>query len=214
MSVVLISHNDRTKFKLRLERDLLPTLAAHADWKFQVVVIDNGDEYNKSLCDILVEHQLDHTYIWPGENIKYGPAMNLAVYLSDHPYMVYACINHGLMYDPTWIDDLITPLTSNPNIAMTGTLSPSGEPVQMGFPAHLPQVHIQGGVFGARVDILRKHPYTLDHRWVHGGSDVYESFQLLQAGFVLQDIPTLKSVWWPQVVAPGNWKYIHDYSEK
>lgn len=214
VSLVLIPHNDRDRFKLRLERDLLPTILAHAHWDFQIVIIDNGETYQKSICQILDEHGLDHTYIWPGENILYGPAMNLAVCASDHPYVVYACANHGRMYDPTWIDDLVEPLAENANIAMAGSLSPGAEPTQLGFPAHLPKVHIQGGLFGARLETLRKYPYTLDQRWAHGGSDHYQSFQLMQAGFTLQDVSTVKSVWWPQVVAPGKWKYIHDYSEK
>lgn len=213
VSIVIIPHNNQERFKTLLARDLLPTLTAHPAWKFQVIVIDNSDDDKRIPCDILDSSQLCYVCKRPGANIMYGPAMNLAVQTCEYPYLVYLCSNHGHMYDPTWIDDLVIPLTRNDRIAMTGSQYPSGDPAELGFPQDLPQCHIQGGIFGARTEALLKYPYTMDERYIHWGSDVYQGFQLLNAGFILYDVPSINSVWRQKVDTPEKWKYVHDYSE-
>src|SRR4051812_38586192 len=119
VTIVLIPYNNEDKFKIRLERDIMPTISAHPSWKFQIVIIDNSDERNRMSCDILNAYDLDYIYKCPGYNLMYGPSMNLAVKESKCPYLVYVCSNHGHMYEPTWIDDLINPMIKNPRIAMT-----------------------------------------------------------------------------------------------
>ncbi|NEU10430.1 hypothetical protein GZH53_19045 [Flavihumibacter sp. R14] len=213
ISIILIPHNNPGRFKIRLERDLLPTLTAHPSWKFQVIVVDNSDDDKRVSCEALESCRLSYICERPGTNIMYGPAMNLAVQGSHHPYLVYLCSNHGHMYDPTWIDDLINPLISNEKIAMTGSQCASGDPSNMGFSSHLPRIHIQGGIFAARRETLIAHPYTNDHRFIHWGSDIYECFQLMSAGFQLHHVDTINSVWRQTVSSPERWKYVHDDSE-
>ena len=72
-------------------------------------------------------------------------------------------------------------------------------------------VHIQGGVFAARTDVLARLPYH-EGEYAHGGSDIYQSFQLQQHGYQLVDVPSVKSVWRSRVQG-GPWKYVHDDSE-
>lgn len=213
VSIILIPHNDPERFRVRVERDVLPTMAAHPRWDFELIIIDNSDEDKKPPLDMLDAHKLRYIYKRPGSNIMYGPAMNMATSCSSHPYLVYVCANHGHMYDATWIDDLINPLIDNPRIAMTGSRYPSGDPASIGFPGVLPQYHIQGGVFGTRREVLLAHPYTTDHRYVHWGSDIYEGFTLLAAGFELHHVDTINSVWRERVPSPERWKYVHDCSE-
>ena len=213
VSLILIAHNNTDRFKVRLERDVFPTIAAHSAWKFQMIVIDNSDADKKPAYDVLNADNFEHVYSWSGSNIMYGPAMNKAVAMSSHPLVVYVCSNHGRMYDPTWIDDLVNPIITNPKIAMTGSHYPSCHPTALGFPSHLPQMHIQGGVFGARTEALVACPYTNDQRYIHWGSDVYQGFQLLNAGFQLHHVNTINSVWRQCISSPEQWKYVHDYSE-
>ncbi|MEO8414751.1 MAG: glycosyltransferase family A protein [Ginsengibacter sp.] len=213
ITIILIPHNNQQKFKTRIERDIIPTIKALPQWNFQVIIVDNSDKANQIILDPLYEINIFPLYLWPGTNIMYGPALNLAVSVNPYPYMVYLCSNHGHMYDPTWLDDLITPIIENPKVAMTGSLYNSCQPAAMGFPAHLSPKHIQGGIFAARTETMKKYPYTKDHRWLHWGSDVYQCFQLLNAGFLLHDVPTIKSVWRQNVSKPEKWKYVHDYSE-
>ena len=214
VSIVLIAHNNRERFITRLEREVLPTIAAHPHWKFQLIIIDNSDVDNRELYNFKDEDRLQHLVIWPGSNLMYGPSMNLAVKVAIHPYLIYICSNHGRMYNPTWIDDLVNPMVQDSKIAMTGSSYPSGNPVEMGFPANLPPMHIQGGVFGARTETLIAHPYTTDERWIHWGSDIYLCYQLLLAGYVLHPVKTVNSVWRQCVSSPEQWKYVHDYAEE
>ncbi len=213
ISIVLIPHNNQNKFHIRLERDIIPTIKAHPEWKFQIIIVDNSDYPNQILLNTLHELNITPLYLWPGKNIMYGPAMNLALSAYTYPYMVYLCSNHGRMYDPTWIDDLITPITENPKVAMSGSYYGSCHPAAMGFSSSLPPIHIQGGIFAARTETMKKYPYTTDQRWVHGGSDVYQCYQLLNAGFLLHEVTTIKSVWQQCINSPENLKYVHDNSE-
>ena len=213
VSIILIPHNNQLRFQTRLNRDIIPTIKAHPEWNFEVIVVDNSDQEDKTLLNALNEQNIYSEYLWPGINIMYGPAMNLALTVNHYPYIVYLCTNHGRMYNPTWVDDLITPILENPNIAMTGSFYNSCNPEEMGFPSLLPSIHIQGGIFGARTEIMKRYPYTSDQRWVHWGSDIYQSYQLLNAGFLLHEVTTIKSVWRQSVNSPENWKYVHDNSE-
>ncbi len=213
VSIIIVPHNNQDKLNKRLTRDILPTIAAHPRWKFQLITVDNSDA-DKRPDYQLGEYAIEHLNLWPGANIMYGPAMNLAIRASQYPIIVYICSNHGRMYDPTWIDDLAAPLLQDPGCAMTGSVYPSCHPSDMGFPAHLPQFHIQGGLFAARTAVMRDYPYTEDERWVHWGSDIYQSYQLLNAGFGLKNVPSVNSVWRQNIELPERWKYVHDYSEE
>jgi hypothetical protein len=213
VTIVVVPHNNVERLKIRLERDLFPTIAAHPNWKFQLVLVNNSDTDEAPVSSIPEQDNLEYNYFWPGTNLMYGPAMNLAIKASVYPYLVYICSNHGHMYDPSWIDDLVNPMRADNKIAMTGSYYQSGDPSNMGFPAHLPQIHIQGGVFGARTEALREFPYTTDPRWVHWGSDIFQCFQLIQAGLKLHNVMTIKSVWRESLHSPEQWKYVHDHSE-
>jgi glycosyltransferase involved in cell wall biosynthesis len=214
VSIIAILYNNADRFTVRLERDLIPTIHAHPDWKFQFVIVDNSDLDNKSTCQVLCDNDIEYVYLYPGNNIMYGPAMNLALESCKYPYVIYVCSNHGRMYDVTWIDDLLYPMIEDEKVAMTGSFYPSCSPVDMGFPPELPPIHIQGGLFGAKTAILQAFPYSLDQRWVHWGSDLYQSFQLLNTGFLLKDVPSIKSVWRQNLSSPERWKFVHDSSEE
>jgi hypothetical protein len=213
ITIILIPHNNSDRLTMRMERDILPTIRAHPTWKFQLIFIDNSDADKRQDYHLPPDENIEHIDIWPGMNIMYGPAMNLAIEKTKYPYLVYVCSNHGHMYDTTWIDDLVNPIVQNSNIAITGSLYPSCAPADMGFQSHLPHVHVQGGVFAARTEALAAYPYTTDERWKHWGSDIYECYQLLSAGFILYQVDTINSVWRKSVDFPERWKYVHDYSE-
>jgi hypothetical protein len=151
--------------------------------------------------------------LWQGgRNLLYGPSLNLAAGLAEHPFILYACMQHGRMHDPTWIEDLIAPMWANERIAMCGHLFPSAAPGVLGFPDRgQERTHVQGGVLAVRTEIIRRFPYQ-DREWAHGGSDVWQSYRLMAEGFVLHDVSTVFSGWLT-TAPPGPWKYVHDYAE-
>ena len=94
---------------------------------------------------------------------------------------------------------------------MCGHLFPSGPPSTVGLADRgQPHHHIQGGVLAARTDVLRQFPYQ-EVEWTHGGSDIWHSYRLMEAGLTLHDVPTVFSGW-RCVAPPGPWKYVHDYA--
>lgn len=212
ISFILIVYNNNDKFFVRMNRDILPTVLAYPNWKFQFVVIDNSLDGNADILEFLIEKHINYVYKWNNKNIKYGPSINLALKYCEHEYIVYVCVNHGIMYNVGWLYDLIYPLTVNLKIGMTGTVYDGGNSKDFGFP-RVSGHHIQGGLFGARREILNKYPYSNNINFIHDGSDLYESFKLANAGLILMDIPTIKAVWNLVVHKPNRWKYVHDYSE-
>ncbi len=212
-TVVLLPYNDLERARRRLERDLVPSLHHYQDWAFELIVIDNSSHRLDALADIVAALPWKSRYLWhDGRNLLYGPSLNLAAGLAEYPFILYACATHGRMHDPTWIEDLMAPMWSDERIAMCGHLYPSGAPGLLGFvDSGQPRLHIQGGVLAARADTIRRFPYH-EREWAHGGSDVWQSYRLMQEGFVLHDVPTVFSGWM-MVAPPGPWKYVHDYAD-
>lgn len=211
VSFILIVYNNKDKFFTRMVRDILPTVLAYPDWKFQFVIIDNSFKEDDGIKEFLLQKQVSYIYKWNESNIKYGPSVNMALEYCEYEYVVYICTNHGRMYNTGWLTDLIRPLVMNRKIAMTGTLHTGGNSRAFGFP-RVSGNHIQGGIFASRREILRKHPYN-NIKWIHSGSDLYESFQLANAGFILKNVSTIVAVWNKTVYRPDRYKYVHDYSE-
>lgn len=211
-SLVLIAHNDLERCSRRLERDLIPSLRHHADWQLELIVIDNSERRLDGLARTVASLPWKSQYIWhEGANLFYGPSLNLAANLAQHPFLVYACMNHGRMIDPTWMDDLLRPMWEDERVAMSGHRYPSPPSETLGFAQGLEPFHIQGGLFAARAEVIRNHPYD-EGQFIHWGSDIWQSYRLQAAGFLLEQVPTVISVWRENAV-PGAWKYIHDHSE-
>ncbi len=212
VTVVMIAHNEEERWLTRLLRDVLPSLwLLRPVLDAELVVIDNSEARLDRLADaVLHTGAIPASYRWnEGKNLMYGPSMNAAISMSTKPLLLYACAAHGQMHDPTWAWDLLQPLVEDPTgkVAMCGSLAESGAPSNMGFPDSLEWVHVQGGLFAARTEVLRVYPYP-ESDYAHWGSDVFQGFQLTEAGYRLVDVPTIRSVWRASV-EETRWKYVH-----
>jgi GT2 family glycosyltransferase len=211
VTAIMIAYNNEETALTRLHRDLLPALKG---LDAELIVIDNSETTSVQLADALITAEIDGIrtrYQWQlGNNLWYGPAMNAAINLASRPYLLYVCTNHGFSRDPSWAMDLLTPLVQDDTrtVAMTGCLQAAGPPEAHGFPATLPQIHVQGGVFAARRDVLRAFPYP-DGEYAHWGADIHVCFTLMNAGFTLVDVPTVRSVW-RTAAGDDEWKYVHE----
>ena len=67
--------------------------------------------------------------------------------------------------------------------------------------------YIQGGVFAARVELLRKHPLT--DRFPHGHCDEWISWELLRNGYGLANVPTVVSLWRTSPPPDLSFKFVH-----
>jgi GT2 family glycosyltransferase len=208
VSAVMVAYDNEDTSLTRLRRDLLPALAS-LDRETDVIVIDNSPQGLRRLRAAVVGSGVPWRYQWnQGENLFYGPAMNMAAGMARHPHLLYVCSEHGESYDPTWARDLLTPLADE-EVAMAGSLQYSGPPEKQGFDPGMWPYHIQGGAFAARTSALAAHPYP-NGKFAHWGSDIYQCFQLQKAGFRFVDVPTVKSVYWHADLPNGSFKYVHD----
>src|SRR5688572_27948522 len=86
-TVVLLAYNDLERAQRRLTRDLLPSLRQHHDWAFELIVIDNSRERLDGLAELVAALPWKARYLWhDGRNLQYGPSMNLAARLAEHPF--------------------------------------------------------------------------------------------------------------------------------
>jgi len=191
---------------------LVPSLQHYPDWEFEFVVVDNSPHRLDPLAQAVGALPWPSHYQWhQGRNLLYGPSLNVAVRLARHPVVLYACANHGKMIDPRWVEDIVSPLRRNERAAMAG--HPYGSPParKVGIRYAGRRIHIQGGVFSARTEVLRRFPYD-EGQHAHDRSDIVVSYRLLAAGFQLIDVPSVMSVW-RTTARKGPWRYVHDDSE-
>ena len=89
--MVLLAYNDPERARRRVERDLLPSLRHHDDWTFEIIVIDNSQERLHALAELVATLPWKSHYLWhDGRNLQYGPSLNLAARLAEHPFILYA----------------------------------------------------------------------------------------------------------------------------
>jgi hypothetical protein len=144
-------------------------------------------------------------YEWNGgRNYGYGGALNRAVRQAKYERIVYLCTNHGSMNDPTWLDDILAPL-EDPSVAMAGSVLPC---LYACFGEAGRGIHVQGGVFAARTEALRRHPHS--PRYPHLASDIWVSRELLRAGYTLADVPSVASRWSEKVSDREKRKIVHE----
>ncbi len=197
--------NFRSPVIERIEREILPTIAHYPKGEFEIICVDNSPERNPDLEALLKQQRFPTHYLWnEGRNTKVAAAKNQIYTLAAHPIVVYLCANHGRMYDPTWLEDLIRPM-SRPRVAMTGHVKVCYDaPPEAAPPGTL---FVQGGVMAVKVDAMRKHPMP-DHL-PHSYSDVAIGWHLQKAGYQLADIPTILSYWRQPTPARHHCKYVH-----
>ena len=199
--------NFHSPIVLRLERDILPTIAHYPQGEFEIICIDNDPAPSRELLDCLARITTTPArYIWNGgANLKIAAAKNQIYANATHPIAVYLCANHGRMFDPTWLEDLIRPFENHPKVALTGTMTPYtladiGEGDGTGY-------FVQGGVLGVRVETLRKHP--LSSTYPHAASDKWISRDLVKHGYQIANVASVKSVWQRSLPARHRYKYVH-----
>jgi len=211
-TIVLIAHDNLERTGQRLARDVVPTLRHYPAWQFEIVVADNSERRLDPIADAVAQLPWPSRYMWhQGLNLLYGPTLNRIANIASHPVLIYVCTNHGRMIDPGWIEDLVSPFWEDERVAMTGHSYPSCEPGALGFRDRGHRFHIQGGVLGLRTEVIKRLPYD-EGPYAHMGSDIWQSYRLMEAGFVLRDVTSVMSVW-RQHAPSGPWKFVHDSSE-
>lgn len=124
--------------------------------------------------------------------------------------VAYFCASHGLVHDPTWLIDMLTPL-DEPDVGAAGCVLPCEFNRVAACPADIiePQIHIQGGFWSARSAVLREAGFG--HRFPFEFCDVDLSRRLIAAGYQLVNVPTIVSVPDGTIPDPERFKYVHDY---
>lgn len=150
-------------------------------------------------------------FIWnQGYNIYLAGALRTAAEQAHGRRFVYTCASHGLINDFTWLSDIIAPLEDE-QIALAGHVQPCEFNRVAAVPDDIidPQVHVQGGLWAARTDVLREFGFS--HRFPFEFIDVDLSRRCLAAGYEFASVPSIASVAGGVIPDPEIYKYVHDY---
>ncbi len=206
MQVTVALINYKSPIIERLDEVVIPTLAHYHGADFEILVVDNEPEPNRELIEYLRECLVPFKYFWnEGQNLMVAASKNIIYEEAQYPYLVYICANHGRMYDPTWLEDMLKPFEV-PEVAMTGTLTT--------YPlSHIDEgegegVFVQGGVLAARVEVMRRHP--MSPLFPHYHSDKWIGFELQKHGYKLAHVKTVLSLWRQKAPEQHDYKYVHD----
>lgn len=176
----------------------------------ELLIIDNGPTPSREAQQIANGDQRVHYHWNEGYNIYIGGGLTKAVQQSNCDAFVYLCASHGLLNDPTWIKDLIAPLV-DPQVGLAGHVHPCEFNRVAAVPEDItePQIHVQGGIWSAQTETLRKVGFS--HRFPFEFCDVDLSRRMLAAGYALVTVPSIVSVAGGTIPDPERYKYVHDY---
>lgn len=207
-----------------------------------VRILDNS-------CDPTVESQL-REMVHPGENLTVSNenfyccgGSQALLQVTDAPIIAYLCSTHTEINDPTWIEDAVSILDSDPKMGMVGHLREmaglyyyqsvaTGQPdASKPIPGYLPllegrfdrmaifeeanhHIHVQGGAWVARREALLDIG-GFETKIRHLFMDVELSIRLQCYGWKLGQAPTMFSEYWAGHSTPNHrdYKLAHFYRE-
>jgi hypothetical protein len=145
------------------------------------IIIDCGGGFSSSYADV----------VDVGYNAFYGPSIKIASSRISSDILVYVSSTRATMYDQSWISDIVRPL-SDERCGMSGCLQPCEYNRIARYPTDIfePQVHIQGGVFAIRNEVMKSVDYG---KFPQVFSDVYLSWSLIRRGYYLQDVKSIRA---------------------
>ena len=145
------------------------------------IIVDCGGGFSSSYADV----------IDVGHNAFYGPSIKIASSRISSDNLVYVSSTRAAMYDRSWISDLVRPL-SDERCGMSGCLQPCEYNRIARCPTDIfePQVHIQGGVFAIRNEVMKSVDYG---KFPQVFSDVYLSWSLIRRGYYLHDVKSIRA---------------------
>lgn len=202
-SWILISFENDERLFRALEHVVAPTLRA---WErrgspldVEILIVDNSPDspghasFVERLERTWREAVLAPTkFLAAPRNLSYAGAINAAVRHASRDFVVYTCSNHCTYHSENWIEGLLEPFALHPDIAMTGSLFSSPPARLFGLPPVAP-IHVQGGIFAARTDLLAVLPYDeLNDPHLH--SDIRQSYRITAAGHELYPARSVRSL--------------------
>jgi len=209
VSLATVIHEPNWSITGRILQQSLTALEA-CKLSGELLIIDNGPTPSREAQQIPNGDQRVR-YLWnEGYNIYIGGGLTTAVQQASCDAFVYLCASHGMQNDPTWIKDLIAPLVE-PQVGLAGHVHPCEFNRVAAVPEDItePQIHVQGGVWSARTETLRKIGFS--HRFPFEFCDVDLSRRMLAAGYALVTVPSIVSVAGGTIPDPERYKYVHDY---
>lgn len=179
---------------------------------FVLTIVDNGSEEG-FLDRLRTLARGDHRIrlLELGENLKCGPASNVALSLARSEFVFYVCSNEGYVARPGWERPCLRYMRNRPHLALGGHLvfSPSwpdgrGYTCQDWFadfrnPEFARQYpdreffHVQGGLWVLRREVFEKEG-GFSEQCPQAQTDVEYSYFLESRGYSLGDIPGLMVV--------------------
>jgi len=176
----------------------------------ELLILDNSPALTAGAKELAAEDDRVRVIWNQGYNIYLAGALTTAAREARGDAFVYICASHGLTNEPTWLTEIIAPL-ADPQVALAGHVLPCEFNRVAAVPEDIiePQIHVQGGVWAARPDLLLEIGFS--HRFPFEFCDVDLSRRCLAAGYQLASVPSVVSIAVGVIPEPERYKYVHDY---
>lgn len=198
------------EYNLRYHAEVLAA-AKHAGLRVETLVAETNQPAHPDVLRLADQHFDLRSTPW------IAPAHRVAVANASAPLYLYTCNHHMTFRRHTWLQELLEPLHNG--ATGSGNVIPHGfGPAALQF-SHLNdadpafRVHLQGGLWAARVADLRAADPTDHPVFPHGYEDVVRSWRLVELGYKLAHVPTIFSTGAKCYVCPHDEQFsvIHDY---
>ena len=130
-------------------------------------------------------------YIATDYNTYYGGGINLLDSKVDTEFMIYASARRGRIHRKEFIDSLLAPLRIGQN-GMSGCVQPCNIGIVTGDTSGLESIHIQGGIWAARTNVIRAVPFGNEFPQVY--SDVHHGVKLRRSAYNLASADRIGSI--------------------
>lgn len=176
----------------------------------ELLIVDNSPVPTISAIELAARNDRVRVLWNDGYNLYIAGALTRVLREARGSKLVYFCASHGLAHDPTWLADMLAPL-DDPDVGAAGCVLPCEFNRVAACPADIidPQIHVQGGFWSARADVLKQVSFS--HRFPFEFCDVDLSRRLIASGYRLANVPTIVSVPDSTIPDPERFKYVHDY---
>jgi GT2 family glycosyltransferase len=176
----------------------------------ELLIVDNSPTPTVPALELAAREERVRLLWNDGYNLYIAGALTRVLREARGTKMAYFCASHGLVHDPTWLADMLAPL-EDAEVGATGCVLPCEFNRVAACPADIiePQLHVQGGFWSARIEVLREIGFG--HRFPFEFCDVDLSRRLIAGGYRLANVPTIVSVPDGTIPDPERFKYVHDY---
>ena len=179
-------------------RQGLPVVVLHSQKKDSESV-----DYYRGLCK-----EYGAKYISAEHNTFYGGGINLLVEHVQTEAMIYMSSTRSRIHNGAFVEKLLRPLY-DPHNGVSGCIQPCDLRIVSADAEDVEQIHVQGGIWASRTDVLKAVPFGNEFPQVY--SDVHHGLKIRRCGYHLASAEGIGAIASGALMDPLRYDAISDY---